>query len=41
MSIIQVMGSGGRTGVDRTPFYGGRIPAEIRSLIMKTSFKIG
>lgn len=32
MSIIQVTGSGGRVGVDRTPFYGSRIPTEIRSL---------
>jgi hypothetical protein len=37
MSIIQVTGSGGRTGVDRTPFYGGRIPPEIRSLIKPLS----
>ena len=32
MSIIQVTGSGGRVAVDRTPFYGGRIPQEIRML---------
>lgn len=37
MSIIQVTGSGGRTVVDRTPFYGGRIPPEIRSLIKPLS----
>ncbi|KAK3099200.1 hypothetical protein FSP39_000932 [Pinctada imbricata] len=33
MSIIQVTGSGGSVPSDRTPFYGGRIPQEIKSLI--------
>ena len=32
MSIVQVKGSGGTT-TDRTPFYGARIPEEIKRMI--------
>lgn len=32
MSIIQVTGSSGRIAVDRTPFYGTRVPPEIKKL---------
>lgn len=33
MSIIQVTGSGGTAGADRTPFYGVRVPVEIKTMI--------
>lgn len=45
MSIIQVTGSGGSAGADRTPFYGVRVPAEIKSMakplskLEKSSFR--
>ncbi|OWF53764.1 COMM domain-containing protein 5-like [Mizuhopecten yessoensis] len=32
MSIIQVKGSGGSVAVDRSPFYGGRVPQEIKAI---------
>lgn len=37
MSIIQVTGSGGSVGADRTPFYGVRIPTEIKTMIKPLS----
>ena len=45
MSIIQVTGSGGSAGADRTPFYGVRVPTEIKvmakplSKLEKSSFR--
>ncbi|XP_033744338.1 COMM domain-containing protein 5-like [Pecten maximus] len=32
MSIIQVKGSGGSVAADRSPFYGGRVPPEIKAI---------
>lgn len=32
MSIIQVKGSGGNVVSDRSPFYGGRVPPEIKAI---------
>jgi len=33
MSIVQVKGSGGSVATDRSPFYGARIPQEIKSIV--------
>ena len=37
MSIIQVTGSGGSSGADRTPFYGVRVPTEVKTMIKPLS----
>jgi len=37
MSILQVKGAGGTIGVDRTAFYGGRVPQEIKVMVKPLS----
>ncbi|KAL3878306.1 hypothetical protein ACJMK2_030669 [Sinanodonta woodiana] len=37
MSIVQVVGSGGSVAADRTPFYGARLPNEVKSLVKPLS----
>lgn len=37
MSIIQVTGSGKSAISDRTPFYGARVPTEVKSMIKPLS----